>query len=168
MRFAKIVSMLVVCAAATIVVSVIAHASVDSKKVIAQDLLPPYNLQGFTTDVTGLIPYACDVWVTNMRTHESATTTSYPEDGYYIIDVQHAWPSAFIVGDRVNVTATNFSALLIGWNEQPIPGGGSMWMDVILDGTWDGIPEFPMVIVPVMGMMALFVVVGLRRKGREQ
>jgi len=167
MRYAKIASMLVICAAATIVVSAIAHASVDSEKVIAQDLLPPYNLEGFTTDAS-LVPYACDVTVTNMRTLESCTTTSYPEDGYYTIDIQHALPSAFIVGDPINVTATNFAALLIGWNEQPVPGGGSMWMDVTLNGTWDGIPEFPTVIVPIVGMLAVFAVVSLKRRGEEQ
>lgn len=161
--------MLVICAATITVVSAIAYASVNSEKVRALDLLPPYTLEGLITDSVGS-SYNCTVIITNVRTGESNITWSDPLDGYYRMDIQHAFPSAFLPGDLINVTAINDTAMLIGWNEQPVPTppGGSMWMDVLLDGTYSGIPEFPMVILPVMGMMALFVVVGLRRKGREQ
>ena len=167
-RFAKIVSMLVICATAITAVFAITHASVDSEKVRAQDLLPPYTLEGLTTDETGTIYYSCMITVTNVRTGESNTTTSFESDGYYTMDLQHQWPSAFLVGDPVNVTAINESNMLIGWNEQLIPGGGGMWIDVYMNGTWDGIPEFPMVIVPVTGMLAVFAVVSLRRRAEEQ
>lgn len=167
-RFAKIVSMLVICATAITAVSAITHASVDSEKVIAQDLLPPYTLEGLTTNEAGTVYYACSITVTNIRTGESNTTTSFESDGYYTMDLQHQWPGAFIFGDLVNVTAINDTNMLIGWNEQPIPGGPGMWIDVYMNGTWDGIPEFPMVIVPVTGMLALFAVVSLKRRAEDQ
>jgi len=171
MRYAKIVSMLVICAAAIAVVSAVAYASVSSEKARALDLLPPYMWQGFITDTVGNPNYNCTVTITNVRTGESNITWSDPFDGYYGMDIQHALPSAFLPGDLINVTAINETADLIGWTEQavPTPPGGSFWGgDVVLDGTYSAIPEFPMVIVPVMGMMILFVAVGLRRKGREQ
>jgi len=169
MRYAKIVSMLVICATAITVVSAIAYSSVNSEKARALDLLPPYMLEGLITDTVGS-SYNCTVTITNVRTGESNITWSDPYDGYYRMDIQHALPSAFLPGDLINVTAINVTADLIGWNERlvPTPPGGSMWLDVTLNGTYSAIPEFPMVIVPVMGMMILFVAVGLTRKGKEQ
>jgi len=169
MRYAKIVSMLVICATAIAIVSAITYASVSSEKARALDLLPPYMLEGLITDTVGS-SYNCTVTVTNVRTGESNITWSDPIDGYYRMDIQHALPSAFLAGDPINVTAINVTADLIGWNDRlvPTPPGGSMWLDVTLNGTYSAIPEFPMVIVPVMGMMILFVAVGLTRKGKEQ
>jgi len=169
MRYAKIVSMLVICAAAITVVSAVAYSSVSSEKARALDLLPPYTLEGLITDSLSN-SYNCTVTVTNVRTGESNITWSDPFDGYYRMDIQHALPSAFLPDDLINVTAINVTADLIGWNERrvPTPPGGSFWLDVTLNGTYSEIPEFPMVIVPVLGMMILFVAVGLTRKGREQ
>jgi hypothetical protein len=176
MRYAKIVSMLVMCAAATIVVSAIAHASVDTEKTAAPAAPsalapgPPYLLWGNTYDALG-DPVECDITVTNVNTGEINTTNSYivppwPLDGYYEIDLQNQFPSGVQIGDLINVTATDRSGTTIGWNESAVPGGGSMNMDVTLTGT--AIPEFPMVIVPVTGMLALFAVVALIRRGEEQ
>lgn len=178
MRYAKIVSMLVICAAATIVVSAIAHASVDTEKAAAPAApvpappLTPYLLWGYTTDALGN-PVECTITVINLRTGEVNTTNSFivppwPLDGYYEIDLANQFPSSYLDGDLINVTAINGTSIgWIGWNESAVPGGGSMTMDVTLDGTWE-IPEFPMVIAPVMGMLALFAVVRLRRRREEQ
>lgn len=167
MRFAKLVSMLVICAAATILVSAIAHASVDAARVAAPAPGPPFMLEGLTLDPVGT-PYSCLVTVTNLRTGETNTTVSDALDGYYRIDLQNQFDSGYLVGDLINATAINDTALLIGWNQLPAGGGGSMWMDITLDGVYNPIPEFPMLIVPVMGVLALFAVVRLRRKGEEQ
>ncbi|MBE3042296.1 hypothetical protein IMZ48_06895, partial [Candidatus Bathyarchaeota archaeon] len=92
----------------------------------------------------------------------------WPLDGYYEIDLNNPliFPSTYLDGDLINVTAIDRTGTSIGWNESAVPGGPTMTMDVTLTGT--AIPEFPMVIVPVMGMLALFVVVRLRRRGEEQ
>lgn len=176
MRYAKIVSMLVICAAATIVVSAIAHASVDTEKAAAPPIaladLPniPYLLWGYTTDALGN-PYECYVTITNLRTGEVNTTNSFivppwPLDGYYEFDLANGPLLGYLVGDMYNVTAVSAVSGTIGWNESAVPGGGSMWMDVTLTETV--IPEFPMVIVPVTGMLALFVVMRLKRRGEDQ
>jgi hypothetical protein len=176
MRYAKIVSMLVICAAATIVVSAIAHASVDTEKVAAPAAPAPgapgtpYFLTGYTTDALGN-PVECNITVINLRTLEVNTTNSYivppwPLDGYYEIDLANSFPSGVQDGDLINVTAIDRTVTTIGWNESAVPGGGFMSMDVTLTGT--AIPEFPMVIVPVTGMLALFAVVALSRRGEEQ
>ena len=172
MRYAKIVSMLVICAAATIVVSAIAHASVDAPATPPAQLPgPPYLLYGYTTDTLG-IPLECDITITNLRTLEVNTTNSYivppfPLDGYYEFDLANGPLLGYLDGDLYNVTAISVSGTLIGWNESAVPGGGSFPMDVTLNGTVE-IPEFPMVIVPVTGMLALFAVVALVRRREEQ
>jgi hypothetical protein len=167
MRYAKLVSMLVICAAATIVVSAIAHASVDTEKAAAPPAAPgpPYLLWGFTLD-TGSNPVGCTITITNLRTLESNTTiVSDPSDGYYECDLQNGLPSAYQDGDLINVTAV--AGTSIGWNELAVPGGPTMHMDVTLTGTVV-IPELSMVIIPVMGMLAVFAVVRLKRRGEEQ
>jgi hypothetical protein len=69
--------------------------------------------------------------------------------------------------DTVNVTAT--LGTLIGWAEAqiPDPAGPYINIDVTLHEGGAPIPEFPTVIVPVAGMLALFAVVSLRRRGEE-
>jgi len=179
MRYSKIVSMLVICAAATIVVSAIAHASFDTEKAAApaappaQDAPPvtPYLLFGYTMDPLGN-PFECDITITNLRTLEVNTTNSYivppwPLDGYYEFDLANGPLLGYVDGDPYNVTAISVSGTLIGWNESAVPGGGSFPMDVTLNGTVE-IPEFPMAIVPVTGTLALFAVVALIRRREEQ
>jgi hypothetical protein len=175
MRYAKVVSMLVMCAAAIVVVSAIAHASVVTEKATAPPIVQgppvtPYLLWGYTYDGVGG-PVECNITVTNLNTGDSNTTNSWqvdpwPLDGYYELDLANQLESGVTVGDIINVTAIERNGTSIGWNEMAVPGGGSMHIDVTLSGTW--IPEFPMVIVPVMGMVALFAVVRLRRRGEEQ
>ncbi|MBU0624394.1 MAG: hypothetical protein KJ672_06060, partial [Candidatus Thermoplasmatota archaeon] len=104
----------------------------------------PYFLCGYTTDAFGN-PVGCDIAVTNVRTGEVRTTNSYqvppwPLDGYYQIDLANDFPSGYLVGDLINVTAA--SGTLIGWNESAVPGGGCVIMCVTLTGTV-GIPDFP-------------------------
>ena len=174
MRYAKIVSMLVMCAAAIVVVSAIAHASVDPEKAapaapVQGPPVTPYLLWGYTTDILGN-PVECDITVINLRTLEVNTTNSYivppwPLDGYYEIDLANMFNSSYLDGDLINITAIDRTGTSIGWNESAVPGGGSMTMDVTLDGTVE-IPEFPMAILPVTGMLALFAVVRLKRRGQ--
>jgi hypothetical protein len=177
MRYAKIVSMLVICAAAIVVVSAIAHASVDPEKAASPAAPPalapgpPYLLWGSTYDGVGS-PVECIITVTNLNTGDFNTTNSWqvdpwPLDGYYEIDLQNQFTSGVTIGDIINVTAIECNGTAIGWNESAVPGGGSMSMDVTLTGTVE-IPEFPMAILPVTGMLALFAVVRLKRRGHGQ
>jgi hypothetical protein len=166
MMYVKFASMLVMCAAATIVVSALVAPVVKAPPGT------PYLLYGYTYDALGN-PVEADITVTNLNTGEVNTTNSYivppwPLDGYYEIDLNNQFPSGCTDGDLINVTAIDISGTIIGWNESAVPGGGSMTMDVTLNGTYSGIPEFPTVIVPVAGMLALFAVVSLRRRGEDQ
>jgi len=92
------------------------------------DLLPPYKVQGFILDANGN-PYSCNVWITNMRTMEYTIVVSDPFDGYYGVDLQHALPSSFIVGDQIKVVAVSFDGTMRGTSTMNVPGGGSMWFN---------------------------------------
>jgi len=109
------------------------------------DLIPPYTLQGMTMDASW-VPYSCTVKITNMRTMESTFVVSDPLDGFYIIDIQHALPSSFVVGDPIKVEAASMDGTMRGSSTMNVPGGGSMWLDVTLVDSAPVVVHFDMTI----------------------
>ena len=86
----------------------------------------------------------------------------------YSVDLSEL-PSGWAFGDLINVTATK--DIEIGWNEGYVTDNPDAYdfINVNLNGTWvPPIPEFPMVILPVGGMIVLFAAVSLGRKSEEQ
>ncbi|OGS56602.1 MAG: hypothetical protein A3K60_02180 [Euryarchaeota archaeon RBG_19FT_COMBO_56_21] len=124
---------------------------------------PPYYVAGFTYDAFGALLGNCALNITNLRTGESNITEMSDVNGFYMVDVANGWPSVHAIGDIVNVTATK--DLAVGWNETALVTGGFTQVDVTLSGI---IPEFPIVALPVVGLMALFIVVSLKRRGDKK
>jgi hypothetical protein len=54
--------------------------------------------------------------------------------------------------------------MAIGWNESVTLPMGFVAIDVTLNGV---IPEFPMMVLPVVGLLAMFIVVSIRRRGKQ-
>ena len=188
-RYVKTVSaLLVICAAAIVVISAVAMAPLGkatasqtvSEKARAPG--PPHGIFGQTFDTDGSTPVpGCIVHITNIRTGETLVYDSTrefwdPNSNIYSVDLselQIILPPAtqqWEYGDILNVTAWNPNGLFVGWTEAPVTDNINQYdiIDVTLNHDASEIPEFPMVIVPVGGMIALFVVVGLRRRVEEQ
>lgn len=165
-RRAKTVGLLLVFAAVIVVVSAVALVpSANEKagppaKTIAKPPIPGFNVFGTTYDSVGAVIPACDVNVTNVRTGAWNVTVS---DIYGYYEVNLNWMDlGYEDGDPIHVTATKGS--LMGENESLLSLSlGFVFEDIYLTVV---IPEFPMVIVPVAGMMALVVAVSLR--GRDE
>lgn len=177
-RYSKTIAMLIVCVAAIIVISAIASVpmgkvkasnpgpedAADGASVLDRAPVTPYFLAGYTYDAFGVALPDCLLNITNLRTGAWNLTTS-SATGFYTQNL-HYMAGDFLEGDLINVTATK--DLAIGWNESavPTPMGSYMPMHVTLSYE---IPEFPMVIMPVGGiMLVLFAAVSARRRGEKQ
>lgn len=170
-RNAKTASVLLVCAAAIFIISSVAALPVG--KAIAEGPsapgveappVPPYYAAGYTWDASGTVILPdCVVNITNVRTGAWNLTTS-DGSGFYIFDIanQLPEPGGFLVGDTINVTATK--DLAMGWNESVTQPLGYVAIDVTLNGV---IPEFPMAVLPVVGLLAMFVVASVWRRGKQ-
>ncbi len=162
--YVKTVSMLlVVCAAAIVVISAVALTEASQGTKAPPGTPHPVFGYTFDSDGTTALP-GCDVVITDMTSMEQIITTSDPTLGIYSVDLS-SLTLGWTVGDILNVTATKGTQ--IGWSEAPItdtPSGYDQ-IDVTLNGT--AIPEFPMLILPVGGMIALFAVVSLKRKSKK-
>jgi hypothetical protein len=172
-RYVKTVSMLLVlCAAAIVVVSALALTEASQTTISAKARQPgsPHTVYGYEFDADGVTPLnGCVVTITNTATGEfiifNETHDGWdPSINIYSVDLSELLVHGWTVGDILNVTAVKGAAT--GWNESAITAAAFDRIDVTLNGT--AIPEFPMVILPVGGMIALFAVVSLRRKGKEQ
>lgn len=119
--------------------------------------LPPYNVIGYTYDAGGALLPGCTVNITNVRTGNYSLTAS-DSNSFYQYNLNDL-PGGWVVGDIINVTATK--DLAIGWAEGPTTGGAYLWLDVHLTGI---IPEFPMVLLPVVGILAVLGVASFRRR----
>ncbi|OGS43110.1 MAG: hypothetical protein A3K76_03625 [Euryarchaeota archaeon RBG_13_57_23] len=128
-----------------------------------EEPLPPYYIAGYTYDALGTILPFCDVNVTDKTTDAYMVGTS-SDLGFYMLDVKNGMVSTggFTAGDVINVTATK--DLAVGWNETVSLAGSFTPIDVTLDAM---IPEFPMVALPVVGLLAMFIVVSVRRRGKQ-
>jgi len=171
-RYVKTVSMLIVmCAAAIVVVSGLALTDASQATVSASARAPgpPHPVYGWTFDADGVTPMTdCEMTFRVVRTGEIITYTEELGANAYVIDMsmfQEGYDAVTWL-DILNVTAVKGSQ--IGWNETAITDNpdGNNQMNVTLNGT--AIPEFSTVILPVGGLIALFAVVSLRRKGKEQ
>lgn len=171
-RNAKLASMLLVCVAAIFVVSSVAMLPVGKVTALEPEAgppavnapQPPYYVAGYTYDASGVtILPDCAIQIVNLDTAEVFLGVSSGV-GFYMIDIANfgAEPSNYSVGDTVNVTATK--DLAVGWNEAVLIPGGFTPVDIILNGV---IPEFPMVVLPVVGLLAMVTIVSVRRRGKR-
>jgi len=159
------ISAFLVCAAAILIVFSMAMAPLGkgsgdrSATLDNRQPLPPHQVQGYIYQADGVTPVGnCVVNITNKNTGAWNLTITDPDYGWYEHNMNFFDGSA-ADGDIVNVTAEKDGA--IGWVEgivTPAP----LNMNVLLTGTV--IPEFPLVIAPVLGLMALFAVVNLKRR----
>lgn len=173
-RNARTIGLILAFAAAIVVVSAVALVPSGKEKAsqpeLAEKILGrqpgfPYLIWGYTyaSDGVTLMPN-CDVTLTDLNTTEFATTVSTDPEAFYMFDITTALASGWDEGHIINVTATQ--GTFIGWNETTMDSvtyPGQYEVDVTLNDL--AIPEFSMVIVPVMGMIALVAVVSLRRRG---
>jgi hypothetical protein len=118
----------------------------------------PHPIVGYTYSSDGVTPLGdCTVTITNVRLGISDVTTSDGTGLYQYDLVDMVEP--YLVGDEILVEAEkdSMSGSSVGYvTAEPFD-----MINVTLDTV---IPEFSMVIVPVVGMLALFTVVGLRRR----
>ena len=179
-RYVKTVSvLLVLCVAAIVIASAVALTEASQATISTKADLPPmpHAVFGYTYDLDGTtVVGGCHVTITDLSTGDVIITTSnsVPDEfgeglGLYSVDLSN-FATAWAYGEILNVTAWNPGGVYAGWTEAPITENeyGYDRIDVTMDKDATLIPEFPMVIVPVAGMIALFVVVGLRRRGEEQ
>jgi hypothetical protein len=169
MGYVRMTSMLLIlCVATVLIVSAVAMTEASQTMISSEKAppLPPHPIFGYTVDADGVTPLtSCDVVLTNKATGDTLVTTSDALGGIYSEDAAN-FLNGYAIGDIINVTATKGAQ--VGWNESAItdtPAGYDQ-IDVTLNGS--AIPEFPMLILPVGGMIALFAVVSLKRKGKEQ
>lgn len=118
---------------------------------------PPYNVVGYTYDAGGALLPECSVNITNLRTGNYTLTMS-DTNSFYMYNLNDL-PGSWVVGDMINVTAQK--DLAIGWNESAAIAGPYVWIDVHLTAI---IPEFPMAVLPVAGLLAVFAMVSFRRR----
>lgn len=166
----KMIGLLLVCAAVIVMLSAVALAPLgkekasqpnDEARTLAPGLSHPVN--GYTYDSLGALLGDCAVTVLDVRTGESVTVhsgASGPTLGFYFTNLQF---TAWMTGDDIQVTAVDPTGTMTGVNTTKASGGFNQ-IDVKLDTL---IPEFPMVILPITGMMAMFVLVSLKRRGQE-
>ena len=167
-RYVKTVSMLLVfCAATMLVVSALALTEAANAKQPGA----PHTVFGYTFAADGVTALnGCIVTITNTRTAESMVFNEThagwdPGTNIYSVDLTELDEHGWAFGDILNVTAVN--GFDIGWNESAItdtPAGYDQ-IDVTLNGTV--IPEFPMLLLPVGGMIALIAVVSFRRRSKK-
>jgi hypothetical protein len=172
-KASKVLLLLVACVALVVVSAIVSTPSSSGDDPVAPPSYvpvnvsqkqppPPYPVFGFVYDLSGVEVVGAFVNVTNTRTGEFLTNVT-DEYGYYTVDL-NLMPSRYQVGDLINVTADD--GVMIGWNESivPDPEGAYLWIDVTLGAV---IPEFQMVMVPVVGMLALVAVIArTRRRGQ--
>jgi len=165
-RHTRTLSVFAVCVVAGIIISAIALASVGYQNTAhVQAPGQPHSVRGYIYDVGGVTKVAdASVNVTNMRTGASNNATVSSGTGYYNFDL-NTLAGGWDVDDLVRAVA--WSGTVSGENETIITGvGPNEWLNVTL-GTVVVIPEFPMVLVPISGMLVLFAVVSLRRRHED-
>jgi hypothetical protein len=163
-------SAVLLCVAALLIVSSAAMVTLGNGNAAgdqsAQDVRqppPPKNVQGYVYYSDGVTPVVnCLVNVTNTRTGDWNLTITDDTYGWYEFNMND-FLTGVLEGDLINVTA--IKDLDIGWVEGTA-GPAFLDLNVIMSGTL--IPEFPMVVLPVVGLMALFAVVGLERRKKAQ
>ncbi len=160
--------LLVLCVAAVAVVSAVALTEA-SQATISTKAPPgtPHTIFGYTYDIDGVTPLvSCDVIITNLNTSEQIVTTSDSVEGIYSVDLS-LLTLGWSYNDSLNVTAQK--GAFSGWNVSLVTENPSEYdqIDVWVKEPLILIPEFPMVILPVGGIIALVAVLGLMRRHEE-
>jgi len=163
-----IVVALIVFAAAIIIVSGIALAPIgkgkasEPAKTQAPPPGPPYNILGYTYDQFGVKLPSCTVTITDLNTSQSTVVVSDAVFAAYMVDLGSF--AAWEANNTIMISAAKDTR--VGENQSIVAFGSSLlWLNTTMGVV---IPEFPMVIVPITGMVALMAVVSLRRRGEEQ
>ena len=165
-RHTRALSVFAVCVVAGIIISAIALVSVGYQNAAqVKDLEIPHAVRGYITDVGGVTRVAgASVNITNLNTTAYDNTTTSSSSGYYNFDL-NSLSGGFSAGNIV--TAVAWFGTSSGENVTIITGiGPNEWLNVTL-GTVIVIPEFPMVILPISGMLVLFAVVSFRRRHED-
>jgi hypothetical protein len=162
-RHAKVIGLLLVFGVAIVLVSAMSLAPAAKSKMPADiaDRPPgtPYSIAGYTYDALGVKLPSCTVVVTDVTQGlSSPTLTSSATTAFYSTQLQ-TWCPDWEVGDELKVLATK--GIMYGENTSLVGGGAGTVLNVTLNLV---IPEFPVVVVPIVGMMGLFVAVSLRSR----
>jgi hypothetical protein len=121
---------------------------------------PPYSVFGYVYDSLGNLAFSASVTVTDVTTGAVWTTITDTEYGYYLVDLESN-ETGWDMGDTILVEITLGTDA--GFNTG-VAAGGYLQLDVSMVA----IPEFPMVIVPVVGMIAIAAVVSFTRRRDEK
>ena len=125
----------------------------------------PHPIIGYCNDTGGNPLPDCIVTVTYWEdgsTSYSGETTS-DENGLYQFDISE-FPGEWEAGKYVEVEAVNEALQISGYADGYTTEAFYDHIDVTLNVV---IPEFPMVITPVVGILALFAIARIRRKKEE-
>ena len=125
----------------------------------------PHPIAGYCYDASNDPMPGCTVTVTyweSETTSYSGETTS-DGDGKYQFDIA-VFPGLWLADKYVEVEAESPDGLFFGYADGYTTTGFIDFIDVVLNVP---IPEFPMVITPVVGILALFVIARIRRKKEE-
>jgi len=166
-RHTKTLSVFAICVIVGIIVSAFALVSVGYRNAAqSKDLELPHGVRGYVYDTDGVTKVAgASVNVTNVNTGASNNVTVSDSNGYYNFDL-NTLSGGWNIGDQVRAVA--WLGTVSGENETILTGvGPSEWLNVTM-GTVIVIPEFPMVLLPISGMLVLFAVVSLRRRNEDQ
>jgi hypothetical protein len=118
----------------------------------------PFGVYGYTYAADGVTKEpSCTVTITNVDTGFYWVVASGPT-GFYSAGIYGT------AGDEIHVLAVKGEM----WGETSAEATGVyLTIDVTLDQTGE-IPEFPTLVVPVVGVVALLTVVGIRRRRNIQ
>jgi PKD repeat protein len=120
---------------------------------------PPFTLFGYIYDSGGNLAFLASVTVTDLNTGAVWYAMTDDTYGYYLVYLINE--TGFTVGDTVLVEAT------LGTDSGFATGvTAEAWIEV--DVTMVVIPEFSMVVLPVIGVVAIAAVVSLSRRRDEK
>jgi hypothetical protein len=172
-RHAKPIGMFLVLAAVALVAAAIApalFAQVSGSHIPAKindgPPPPPYTVFGYLTDNLGNPALLVLVTITDNNTGAVWTNVTDDVFGFYTVDL-NTQPLNWNASDTIYVYATD--GTYEGSNEGIALGPGNeayLWLNIAMNSPV-GIPEFPMVIMPVIGMVAIAAVVSLKRRRGE-
>jgi hypothetical protein len=120
----------------------------------------PYNLLSMVTNSDASPALFAIVTITDLRTGAVWTAVTDDTYGYIQVDLLGSNETGFALGDTIQLDVISADGSTTGTNTG-IASGGYLQVDVVLDTL---IPEFPMVILPVIGMLAIAAVVSLKRR----
>ena len=131
------------------------------------DIQNPYNIMGYTNDSMGVPIIGCTVTVTNVD-NGGSIEAMVTGDGRYMANLANMNGAGYYYadGDEILVEAVkdDLSGEATGYVD--LTDDNSITFIHVTLGTV--IPEFPMVILPVGGMLALFAVVHFRHRKAEE